>query len=274
MGKRRSWTIMFVPNDESGTRQTRLDPFGVRLIIGVVVLAVVLVGLGVASYWKVASIALETSRVKAENARLTEEVQKVWELERLMADMLEIDYKIRTRLGVPFPEDWPGYQYELAPEIVTEEARADVGGRGSGSEGARVAGEEENSAIFFVWPVRHGWPTAEFSEGAGAAGGPHTGIDIAAQTGTPVRAVADGRVVFAGMDDRYGYLVEIDHGRRLSTRYGHCSRLVVRQEQLVKKGDIISYVGSTGRVTTGPHLHFEVRKNGRPVDPRAYLPKY
>ena len=74
------------------------------------------------------------------------------------------------------------------------------------------------------------------------------------------------------MNDQYGFLCEISHGNRLVTRYGHCARLVVREEQLVKKGEIIAYVGNTGRVTTGPHLHFEVQKNGQPVDPRSYLP--
>ncbi len=273
MRRHRTWTIMFIPDDDSGTRQMRLGPFGVRLIVVLIVLAVVLAGVGVATYWKVASVALEASEVKADNDRLTAEVQKVWQLERLMADMLETDFKIRTRLGIEFPEDWPGYRYRLAPESEVERVGTEPGEAGPSREVANEAGEAEDTALFFVWPVTQGWVTSEFGEGGSAAGN-HTGMDIAAQTGTPIRAVADGRTVFAGTDDRYGNLVEIDHGRRLSTRYGHCSRLVIRPEQLVKRGDIIAYVGSTGRVTTGPHLHFEVLKNGRTVDPRAYLPKY
>ena len=251
----------------------RMDPFGVRLVAGLVVLAIVLAGMGVATYWKVASVALETSRIKNENDRLTLEVRKVWELERLMGDMLETDYKIRSRLGIEFPEDWPGYRYQLVLEGTSEDAGTDRGVPDPADQAGNLSGEPDDAIPFFVWPVAQGWPTMQFGEGGGA-GGSHTGIDIAAQTGTPVRAVADGRVVYAGMDDQFGNLVEIDHGRRLSTRYGHCSRMVVRAEQIVKKGDIIAYVGSTGRVTTGPHLHFEVLKNGRLVDPNTYLPRY
>ena len=103
----------------------RMDPFGVRMVAGLVVLAIVLAGMGVATYWKVASVALETSRIKNENDRMTLEIQKVWELERLMGDMLETDYKIRSRLGIDFPEDWPGYRYQLNPEGSSEAAGTD-----------------------------------------------------------------------------------------------------------------------------------------------------
>jgi len=264
---------MFVPDDNSRTRQMSMDPFGVRLVAGLILLAIVLAGMGTATYWKVASVALETSRIKTENERLTLEIQKVWELERLMGDMLETDYKIRRRLGIEFPEDWPGYRYRLVPEGTPEAAGTDREALDPAVQAGNLSGEPDDATLFFVWPVAQGWPTMQFGEGGGA-GGSHTGIDVAAQTGTPVRAVADGRVVFVGMDDQFGNLVEIDHGRRLSTRYGHCSRMVVRAEQIVKKGDIIAYVGSTGRVTTGPHLHFEVLKNGRHVDPNTYLPRY
>jgi len=264
---------MFVPDDNSRTRQMRMDPFGVRLVAGLVVLAIALAGMGVATYWKVASVALETSRIKNENDRLTLEVQKVWELERLMGDMLETDYKIRKRLGIDFPEDWPGYNYQLVPEGTSETADADRGAPDQAGQTGSLSGETDDTTPFFVWPVAQGWPTMQFGE-SGGTGGSHTGIDVAAQTGTPIRAVADGRVVYADMDDQFGNLVEIDHGNRLSTRYGHCSRMVVRTEQIVMKGDIIAYVGSTGRVTTGPHLHFEVSKNGRFVDPNTYLPRY
>ena len=264
---------MFVPDDDSGPRQMHLGSFGVRLIVSLIVLAIVLAGAGVATYWNVARVALQTSEVSLENERLTAEVQKVWELERLMADMLETDYKIRTRLGIEFPGDWPGYRYQLAPEGALETAGGEQDDAGPAPEQVAEAREAEDAAVFFIWPVSQGWPTVQFGEGGGAAGS-HAGMDIAAQTGTPIRAAADGRVTFAGIDDQLGNLIEIDHGRRLLTRYGHCARLVIRTEQLIKKGDIIAYVGSTGRVTTGPHLHFEVLRNGRPVDPREYLPKY
>lgn len=94
----------------------------------------------------------------------------------------------------------------------------------------------------------------------------HTGVDIAAEYGSPIHASADGVVVHSGWLGGYGKTVIIDHGGGISTLYGHCSRLVVSEGQQVKQGQIIGYVGSTG-FSTGPHLHFERRRNGVPVNP-------
>jgi murein DD-endopeptidase MepM/ murein hydrolase activator NlpD len=94
----------------------------------------------------------------------------------------------------------------------------------------------------------------------------HTGVDIAAPHGTPVRAAADGTVLYAGWYGGYGKLVVLDHGQGVSTLYGHLSQILVTAGQRVGRNHLIGRVGSTG-YSTGPHLHFEVRRNGRPIDP-------
>lgn len=94
----------------------------------------------------------------------------------------------------------------------------------------------------------------------------HAGVDLSARTGTPVYATQDGVVSFAGKAGAYGNLIKIGHGAGTETRYGHLSSIGVADKQAVKKGDLIGQVGSTGR-STGPHLHYEVRVNGKPVDP-------
>ncbi len=99
----------------------------------------------------------------------------------------------------------------------------------------------------------------------------HKGLDLAAPIGTPVHATADGMVERADWSNGYGLLVEIDHGGNLETRYGHMSRLAVAAGQMVHKGDVIGFVGMTGR-TTGPHLHYEVRLAGEAVNPASYMP--
>ncbi|MGZ3726931.1 MAG: M23 family metallopeptidase [Pseudobdellovibrio sp.] len=98
----------------------------------------------------------------------------------------------------------------------------------------------------------------------------HAGLDIVASPGTLVRAPADGVVSFAGWDEQYGKLVSIDHGYGVLTRYAHNSQIFVQVGQKISKYDVISATGSTGR-STGPHLHYEVRVNGVPVDPSNYI---
>jgi len=98
----------------------------------------------------------------------------------------------------------------------------------------------------------------------------HYGLDIAASVGTPIKAADGGKVVYAGWKGSYGYMVEINHGNGYVTRYAHCSSINVKVGQRVYKGQVIAKVGNTGR-STGPHLHFEVLKNGRNVNPAGYI---
>ncbi len=123
-----------------------------------------------------------------------------------------------------------------------------------------------SSGSGFVWPVN-----GVLSSGFGWRWGRmHEGIDIAAPSGSPVVAAAAGTVIYAGWMGGYGNLVLIDHGGGLATAYGHNAGFAVAGGQSVSQGQVISYCGSTGH-STGPHVHFEVRINGAPVDPLGYL---
>jgi len=122
------------------------------------------------------------------------------------------------------------------------------------------------SASGFIWPVS-GPVTSPFGMRWGRM---HTGIDIGVPYGTPIHAAASGQVIYAGWMDGYGNLVFIDHGRGISTGYAHQSSIAVSNGQTVTQGQVIGYVGCTGHCF-GPHLHFEVRVNGTPVDPLGYL---
>ncbi len=123
------------------------------------------------------------------------------------------------------------------------------------------------SSSGFIWPV-----SAPITSSFGMRWGTlHPGLDLGAPYGSAIHAAASGTVVWCGWMSGYGNLVMIDHGGGIATAYGHQSRIAVGCNQQVSQGQVIGYVGSTG-YSTGPHLHFEVRVNGSPVDPLGYLP--
>ena len=98
----------------------------------------------------------------------------------------------------------------------------------------------------------------------------HTGIDFRQAWGSPVRAAAAGTVISAGHNGGYGNMVDIDHGNGVISRYAHLSAVIVKSGQTVSTGTVLGRLGSTGR-STGPHLHYEVRYNDQPLDPRRFL---
>ena len=121
----------------------------------------------------------------------------------------------------------------------------------------------------FDWPI-HG----RFSSGYGWRGiGSHEGIDLTARPGTPVLAAEAGRVIESGWRGDYGRVVVVKHARNYSTLYAHNRAIRVKKGAFVEKGDVIAEVGSTGNAT-GPHLHFEIRRDREPADPLRYLPAY
>ncbi len=124
-----------------------------------------------------------------------------------------------------------------------------------------------------IWPV-HGSITSRFGPRVSPFTGKkalHAGIDIGARTGTEVRSPASGKVVVAAYDGRMGKFIRIDHGYGIETTYGHLSKILVKYGDRVQRGDLIGRVGSTGKFSTGPHLHYQVAVNDKVVDPIHYI---
>ncbi|MDN5937248.1 MAG: M23 family metallopeptidase [Salinisphaera sp.] len=136
-----------------------------------------------------------------------------------------------------------------------------------------VAGEVRKQVTPSGSPTLTGWISSVFGwrvDPFTGRRGFHEGIDFAAPLGSKVLAAAAGVVSFAGHMQGYGNLVEINHGNGYVTRYGHCKKILVHVGQRVDKGEVVAKVGSTGR-STGPHVHFEVRRNGKVVNPASYI---
>ncbi len=126
-----------------------------------------------------------------------------------------------------------------------------------------------NDVIIAEKPVT-GSITSRYAEVSRIRSGAHTGLDIATAKGTDIKVCSDGKVVFASNKGSYGNLVKVEHKNGVETWYAHCSKIYAKAGQEVKAGDIIAAVGSTGN-STGPHLHFEIRINGNPVNPQKYI---
>jgi murein DD-endopeptidase MepM/ murein hydrolase activator NlpD len=185
----------------------------------------------------------------------------------------------------------------VAASALATAAAADVGALRKGDKiatSASATSDEDGRfhALFMSWKKLDGSATAQtaiavpsskpvntatFTSGYGVRSDPfrgaaamHAGIDLAGPYGTPVYATADGVVEKAEWSGGYGNMVEIDHGKGLETRFGHLSRILVRDGQKVTRGMLIALMGSTGR-STGSHLHYEVRIDGRAVNPVPFL---
>ncbi|MBX2860797.1 MAG: peptidoglycan DD-metalloendopeptidase family protein [Vampirovibrio sp.] len=214
------------------------------------------------------------SKLKSEQKRIALQKQKINQIigkidnhKRSLASQLQKD-KVRRRQYQKDAAYYERAERELLAE--SESIKRELAGKGLGKDVAGSTGK-------FVWPLR-GTITSNF----GYRTHPvhrrrlmHTGLDIAARSGTPVKAADGGKVIQVKWRGGYGKVVMINHGIRngknLVTLYGHLRGWAVKTGQMVSKGQTVAYVGSTG-VATGPHLHFEARENGTPVNPRKYLP--
>ena len=134
---------------------------------------------------------------------------------------------------------------------------------------------EEKNARPHAWPSEGGWLSSHFgmrTDPFTAKKAMHRGIDIANRLGAPVLAGSRGIVVYAGKMKDYGYLVEIEHGYGYRTRYGHMSAITIAVGDVVEAGQMVGRVGSSGR-STGPHLHYEVRRNSQALNPEKFIPR-
>lgn len=130
--------------------------------------------------------------------------------------------------------------------------------------------DHSNSSLMssrnLLWPMRIGRVSSRFGVRWGRM---HQGTDIAAPYGTPILAAADGKVIFSGWEGGYGQLIVVDHGNGLKTKYGHCSQRLASAGEQVRQGDVIGKVGNSGR-STGPHLHYEVIREGQAKNPEFF----
>lgn len=249
----RKLTFMVVPGDGGETRSLEVSRRTAKVagVLGGVLLLLVVVMAG--SWWWFAAQATRVPGLRARIAELREENARVEELaESLTA--LEARYgQLRDMFGPRAPDE-PG-QIWLPP----------AAGGGGGGDAPDAEGE---AGLPTSWPLTvRGFLTRPLLE---EAGGVHPGIDIAVPMDSYVRAAGPGRVVDAGEDPVYGRFVLLEHAEGYRSLYGHASMILVSKGERVSRKQVIGLSGSTGR-STAPHLHFEIRQDGEPVDPLSLV---
>lgn len=253
MAEERHLTVIVVPHGDLETRTFEVSYGRLKfyLIVGVAVLAAVAIVL--ALWFPIAAQAGRVPGLVQELERMEAERAEVAELARTLAEVEAQYERVRQLLGA----DEPAAGGE--PILPPLRPRTDSTGA-SGDDAAAVEG------------VISRWPLAErgFVTRSATTGGNHNGIDVAAARGAVIRAAGAGTVRTAGIDDVYGYYVVIDHGSGIQSLYGHADSLLVPAGRRVRSGDPIARVGTSGR-SSAPHLHFELRRNGRPLDPLQFV---
>ena len=305
--KKNDITLMLFPSDTGAPKKIRLPKNLVKTALAIsAVLFVSVIGSSiffVKKYIQLTADQVETAELKRESKIHKIQVdklgQQVKEFSTEMSRLERFANKLRviTDLGdspTPVEKDWGvGGPYGLSAQSFSTSLE-----RETVSMVERLTGNLEeldqqaktqavslqqldeffkNQKSFLsstpsIWPTR-GWVTSGFGLRKSPFTGrkeKHKGWDIGARLGSSIRATADGVVRVSGRESGYGKMLEIDHGYGISTRYGHNSKNLVRVGDRIKRGDKIALVGSTGR-STGPHLHYEVRLSGVPVNPRNYI---
>jgi len=285
------FTILVIPE---GSHQVRR--FGVRLSVlkriaaAAVVLVLGLAGL-ITDYVLTNLDQNELERLQVENLSQREELHRlVVKLEDLRQEIVVLaqnDAKVRVmaKLSAPKSDSMVGVGGPATQEDVNrefsviqqriDEVRRQIDLRRESQEEIQGILNDQRSLLAAKpggWPVK-GWLTSSFGMRRDPFNGRrkmHEGLDIAARTGTSVTATADGIVSSVKTEPGYGKVVILDHGYGYRTIYGHNSRYYVKVGQRVRRGERIAAVGNTGR-STGSHVHYEIRLNGVPVNPRKYL---
>ncbi|MBD3170566.1 MAG: peptidoglycan DD-metalloendopeptidase family protein [candidate division Zixibacteria bacterium] len=245
-------SFLIVPGEGGRTVSFRMHRLTLRVLM---IIAAVLIFAGIAGAYFYGTLIKEAATAKQlrhENEMLLAQHAEVLKLRRELEKNREFVNRIAELAGV---------EYSSAENSFLSDTTA-------GATGGSVSVAVDSSKVPSGYPLR-GFLSKRFSE-SGLFGEKHLGLDITCPEGTMVRTTADGNVVSAGWDDYFGYTIKIDHPSGYSTVYAHNQELRVHNGDKVKKGQVIALSGNSGK-STGPHLHYEVHKNGKPVDPEDYL---
>jgi murein DD-endopeptidase MepM/ murein hydrolase activator NlpD len=262
----KQFSVIVVPHDNRTTWSFRVSYRLVLLFVILVGVAAVSMAAFVITYGRLAGLAQRSVNLDRENGRLRHQLAQVDSLRAELDHLQTFGLQLKGMLGIPLSPADSTLVASLSPAAKSPSIKSEEEDGGVGPDEQRLMLD----AMPSMWPVK-GYVTREFFVTGGEKSPQyHPGMDIAAPRNTPVYAAAGGIVDVSRFDEAYGWVVEVDHGYGIRSVYGHNTRNLVNVGDRVARGKTIAFVGSTGQ-SSAPHLHFEVRENGVPVDPRKYL---
>ncbi len=270
MKDRRRISILLIPPGGAGRREINMGVGTFRSLVVLMFVSVVLAVFGLFSVWKLLQYRSTITSLRFENVYLRDENSKIPKLAETLDRIKVINQRLKQMLGERVK---PAESFRFTVRTSFEESAESLNQQLSPGfeeiEWAILRQKELSRYVPSIWPVK-GWVTAEFEERARPVGRKHIGIDIAAPYSSVVNVTADGVIEFSGYDSDLGNLIVVRHGQRFMTKYGHNSSFLVQEGKVVKRGQPIALVGSTGK-STASHLHYEVWMDGKPVNPRDFL---
>ncbi len=255
--KIKSYSFLIIPDGKDATHNYNIKSWLLKALLLTLVAVFVLVVLGFSTYWKVASVALDYNRLEEENFELRSSLNRLAGIEDDLKRMRKINKKIRNSLS--------GYLQVDEKSSGDSTTQKELGQAVVDPAKSRVLFRSIPSMLPVDGFMTRGMQITDLRMQ------PHYGMDIAAPTGTPIKAAADGVVMFNDWSERSGYVLVIKHDYGFSTVYKHNQRNIVKQFEKVSRGQVIALLGGTGQISSGPHLHFEIWKEKRPVDPMLYV---
>lgn len=277
----RDLTVMLIPDDFADPISFRISFTRLKILGIIAIIVVVHMITGIVYYWKFGVVSNKNRKLNKENIELREDNKKLYSMYEIVDNVLKSQDRVKAALGINRGfeiSDRRSAEFlnNISPSIDVIPNQSPQLKEKKQVEGkldflthtkSTYHGFAENMPTYL--PVE-GILTTDYHEADWFIPHRHLGIDIAAKKGTSVRAAADGIVLFANWTNGLGNLIIIDHLNGFITCYGHNQTLFKKERHTVKKGEIIAQLGSSG-ISTAPHLHFEIRKNGVPVDPKEYL---
>jgi murein DD-endopeptidase MepM/ murein hydrolase activator NlpD len=267
--KKRHINLLIVPEDDSKGIKLRFSTKTFWLLVAVLCFIIVVYLISLITYGKVFTVAILSSSLAEENKKLKEYNSKVVMLEKELEEYREFALKVAELAGISPPfADQKEKSSTLIKSISSDSSSLSPGNSKINKKNLAYLRKIKNAPIDL--PVQGGWLSRSFEEDSSDFQSFHLGIDLAVKPGTPIKATADGMVKFAGNDSIFGNLIILDHFNGFTTYYGHNSIIKVKTGQKVQKGEIIALSGNTGK-SSAPHLHYEIRKEGTPLDPKDFI---